>query len=311
MEWVETTGKSIDEAKEKALDQLGVADDDAEFEIVEEPRTGLFGIPRGEARLRARVRPTEVRPKQERRRGKRSGGGGASGNGAVNEESGGADAGGDSDAEEATVADEATAQEQRGDQTAGAAGGSRSNAGEKPARRPSRPRSGGSSSNDSEPNGDDDRPPVEPAVVGAAAVGFIEGLVSAFGMEADVTLTVDDIDLEVRADGGDLGLLIGPGGRTLLAVQDIARVSAQRRLGDHETRLRIDVAGYRERRRVALERFAHSVADQVLETGGARAMEPMPSADRKVIHDVLATVEGVTSHSEGDDPSRRVVVTPA
>ena len=109
--------------------------------------------------------------------------------------------------------------------------------------------------------------------------------------------------------GDDLGLLIGPGGRTLAAVQDLARVSAQRRLGDHETRLRVDVAGYRERRRAALERFARTVAAQVVETGNALALEPMPSADRKIIHDVLATIDGVGSHSEGDDPTRRVVVT--
>src|SRR5688572_33229908 len=74
MEWVETTGKSIEEAKERALDQLGVADDDAEFEVLETPRNGLFGLVRGEARVRARVRPTAARPKNERRRGaKRAG----------------------------------------------------------------------------------------------------------------------------------------------------------------------------------------------------------------------------------------------
>src|SRR3954470_19195813 len=66
MEWVETTGKTVDEAKEAALDQLGVHEDDAEFEVVEEPRTGLFGRTRGEARVRARVRPTRPRPKTER-----------------------------------------------------------------------------------------------------------------------------------------------------------------------------------------------------------------------------------------------------
>ena len=71
MEWVETTGKTVAEAKETALDRLGVADDDAEFEILEEPRNGLFGLIRGEARVRARIRPTEARPKQERKRGDR------------------------------------------------------------------------------------------------------------------------------------------------------------------------------------------------------------------------------------------------
>ena len=67
MEWVETTGRTVDDAKEAALDQLGVDERDAEFEVVEEPRTGLFGRMRGEARVRARVRPVVPRPKVERR----------------------------------------------------------------------------------------------------------------------------------------------------------------------------------------------------------------------------------------------------
>ena len=71
MEWVETTGRTIDEAKELALDQLGVHEEDAEFDVLEEPRPGLFGRIRGEARVRARVRPTQPRPKTERRDRKR------------------------------------------------------------------------------------------------------------------------------------------------------------------------------------------------------------------------------------------------
>ena len=97
----------------------------------------------------------------------------------------------------------------------------------------------------------------------------------------------------------------------MLAIQDLARVAAQRRLGDHETRLRIDVAGYREKRRGALERFAREVADLVKESGVARSLEPMPSSDRKVIHDTLATIDGVVSRSEGEDPNRRIIVSPA
>src|SRR5690606_522826 len=82
MEWVETTGETVDEAKDLALDQLGVDEHDAEFEILEEPRTGLFGRRKGEARVRARVRPTQPRPKVDRRdrkgragRGRGNGGG--------------------------------------------------------------------------------------------------------------------------------------------------------------------------------------------------------------------------------------------
>ena len=92
--------------------------------------------------------------------------------------------------------------------------------------------------------------------------------------------------------------------------QDLARVASQRRLGDHDTRLRVDVGGYRERRRVALGKFALQMADEVKASGVARVLEPMSSADRKIIHDTLATVEGIATRSEGDDPYRRVVIAP-
>src|SRR5580704_2101494 len=71
MEWVEMTGRSVAEAKDAALDELGVDEVDAEFEVLEEPRQGLFGRQRGEARVRARVRPTSPRPKTDRRDRKR------------------------------------------------------------------------------------------------------------------------------------------------------------------------------------------------------------------------------------------------
>ncbi len=298
MEWVETTGKTVAEAKETALDRLGVADDDAEFEILEEPRNGLFGLIRGEARVRARIRPTEARPKQERKRGR----GSAPRNDARDESS--------KDAEPSDVV--AGAPPRSGSRPARRPGeGGRGRPPRERGPRSDRPRApqgeGGSVRSDGSEGPQD--PPVDPAAVGAAAVAFVEGLVDAFGLSGTTELASVDSEFEVSVAGDDLGLLIGPGGRTLAAVQDLARVSAQRRLGDHETRLRVDVAGYRERRRAALERFARTVAAQVVETGNALALEPMPSADRKIIHDTLATIDGVGSHSEGDDPTRRVVVT--
>ncbi len=72
MEWVETTGKTLAEAKDAALDQLGVHEEDAEFDVLEEPQQGLFGRVRGEARVRARVRPAQARQKVDRRDRKRA-----------------------------------------------------------------------------------------------------------------------------------------------------------------------------------------------------------------------------------------------
>ena len=158
---------------------------------------------------------------------------------------------------------------------------------------------------------DSSAPSVSPQEVGDAAVAFMSGLSDAFGVDdANTELTVDGTDLDVRVTGAEVGLMVGPGGRTLTAIQDLARVASQRRLGDHDTRLRIDVGGYREKRREALEKFAATVAAQVIETGQPKALEPMASADRKAVHDAVIEIDGVTSHSEGDDPSRRVVITP-
>ena len=260
MEWVETTGNTLEEAKEAALDQLGVAGDDAEFEVVDEPKAGLFGRTRGEARVRARVRPATPRGNQERRPRKEKGG------------------------------------EKSGE------------------RRESKPRGEGQERRPRPPR--EDRPPrekveVDPAIVGEAAAEFLTGLVTAFGTTGSVSVSREEDEIEVRVDGTELGLMVGPGGATLLAIQDLTRVASQRRLGDQDTRLRIDIAGYRERRREALTRFALKVAAEVKETGSSRMLEPMTSADRKIVHDSLTEVEGITTRSEGEDPRRRVVVEPA
>jgi spoIIIJ-associated protein len=152
---------------------------------------------------------------------------------------------------------------------------------------------------------------VDARQVGEEASRFMGGLVEAFGFEGEVELVEDGDDLEVRVHGRELGLLVGPRGTTLQAVQDLARVASQRRLGDHDTRLRVDIGGYRERRREALGKFATQMSDEVKASGVARVLEPMTSADRKIIHDTLSEVEGIATRSEGDDPYRRVIIAPA
>jgi spoIIIJ-associated protein len=300
MEWVETTAKTIEAAREAALDQLGVAADEAEFETIEEPRPGLFGRVRGEARLRARVRPAQVRPKQERRR---------KGRGAAAKDS---PATGDAEADNApdTVAsndDQSSSTEPRTKESSKESTKGSNSKEQSPKRRAS-----STSTKSQEQKMSNDRPEttVTPEEVGAAAVAFMDGLTEAFGAEGTTSLEIDGTELHVSVSGTELGLLVGPGGRTLNAIQDLARVAAQRRLGDHETRLRIDVAGYRERREAALSSFARDVAEQVRTTGTARSLEPMNSADRKVVHDVLNDEPGVSSRSVGEDPERRIIVDP-
>lgn len=321
MEFVETTGKTVEEAKEKALDQLGVHEEDAEFEILEEPKAGLFGRVRGEARVRARVRPAQVRQKidrRDRRRGEKAERGkGERKDGAPKAEGsekapkGGK--GGSADrapkaakaAKPAAPAAEAAAEDSESAPaaTAGKAQGGGRNRGPKPKKAPS-----AEQSNDQQTS---EEHAMDAQQVGEEATRFMNGLLDAFGLEGTVSLVADGDDLELQVAGDQLGLLVGPRGTTLQAVQDLARVASQRRLGDHDTRLRLDIGGYRQRRREALGKFAHQMADEVKASGVARVLEPMSSADRKIIHDTLADVEGISTRSEGDDPFRRVVITPA
>lgn len=301
MEWVETTGRTVDEAKSKALDQLGVAEDDAEITVLDEPKQGLFGRTRGEARVRARVRPTQARPKVERRdRRKKS-----------------------DKPDKSEAADVTTAADTDAGSVSAAVTDGTATAVEKPStpsngkrRNTRRPTPSASSKNSAASNGQSGESSSQESTVDAAQVGdeaqrFLQGLVDAFGLTGTAEVHRDGDEIEMRVEGTDLGLLVGPRGATLQAVQELTRVAAQRRLGDHDTRLRVDVAGYRERRRVALTKFAEDLAAQVVETGAAKRLEPMSSSDRKVIHDVLSSFDGVVTRSEGDDPRRCVVIAPA
>ena len=271
MEWVETTGRTIEEAKDLALDQLGVDEQDAEFEVVEEAKTGLFGRLRTEARVRARVRPSRPRAKEERRdRRRRSGDG--------------------SRAREAT---------------APARTGSRPETSQAKAQEP--PTGGGRSEG---VEMDTDVPLVEQAEVGRE---FLTGLLVAFGSPtaAVEVRPVDEETVELAVSGADLGLLIGPQGATLNAIEELTRTAVQRQTGGRNGRIVVDVAGYRERRRAALERFTREVAAQVKETGVRKALEPMRPGDRKIVHDTVNTIEGVSTASEGEEPRRRVVIEPS
>ena len=281
MEWVETTGKSVEEAKDLALDQLGVDHQDAEFEVIEEPKTGLFGRVRGEARVRARIAPKSPRPKNERRRGGRSKGGGE---GRSNQRDGQRSNG---------------RSEQRDGQQAGGSQGSRPKSQSDSPKRESQPR--------------EERPPMDADEQCKAATEFLSGLVTSFGLTGEVTANLDEDDfLNVGVQGEGLGLLIGPGLNTLDALQELTRNAVQRQAdGRDYGRVVVDVDGVRARRRAALEQFVTDAAKKVVETGDTVVFEVMSSADRKVVHDTVGELDGVVSGSEGEDPRRRVVLKPA
>jgi spoIIIJ-associated protein len=143
------------------------------------------------------------------------------------------------------------------------------------------------------------------------AARFARSLVEAMGLDGAVSSRVEDETVLVAIDGDGLGLLVGPRGTTLQAVEELVRAVVQHGLSGRSARLRVDVGGYRERRREALAAFARQVAEEVRTTNLERALEPMNPPDRKVVHDAVAEVEGVATSSEGEEPRRRVVISPA
>ena len=319
MEWVETTGSTVDAAKDAALDQLGVDEQDAEFEIIEEAKSGLFGLTRREARVRARVRPTSPRPKVERRDRRRPKQDGAKRSDSRSATKGStrkattAKAPKDDDSAADGEPDDSGDEGSSTPKVAATSTGGRSSRSSRGGRRTGTSAADTPTVNDTNQEGSpmstDDATVEQQADIIA---DFVEGLVEAYGLVGDVNQEkIDDETIEVQIEGDDLGLLIGPKGQTLTAIQELSRTVVQRRAsGTHHGRVRLDVSGYRQRRREALERFATSIANDVKESGVQKALEPMNAADRKVVHDTVNDIDGVSTVSEGEDQRRRVVILP-
>jgi spoIIIJ-associated protein len=151
-----------------------------------------------------------------------------------------------------------------------------------------------------------ERIPDEPAERVRALVARV---VNALGLHA--TVDIDESDEEIRAtvNGDDLGLLIGKHGSTIDALQHIAFRAAVR--GEEiRKQVTVDAAGYRERREGALHRMADRASAEALQYGRPVELEPMRATERKIVHTYLSERTDVETHSEGDEPDRRLVVSP-
>jgi spoIIIJ-associated protein len=149
--------------------------------------------------------------------------------------------------------------------------------------------------------------PEEPAERVRAVVGRI---VHALGLRATVDIEEGDDEIRATVNGDELGLLIGKHGTTIDAVQHLAFRAAFR---GRETRkqVTVDAAGYRDRREAALHRMADRAAAEALRYDRAVELEPMRAPERKIVHTYLSERSDVATHSEGDEPDRRLVISPA
>jgi spoIIIJ-associated protein len=147
----------------------------------------------------------------------------------------------------------------------------------------------------------------DPAVV---LLDLLEEVVEAMGLDVDVHVEDAEGTLLARVEGEEVGLLIGRRGQTIDALQHLAQRIVYRG-GEPGARVVIDADGYRERRAEVLRTIALDAAEEALASGEAVELEPMPASERRVVHECLRDRDDVSTHSEGDEPERFLVVEPA
>ena len=140
---------------------------------------------------------------------------------------------------------------------------------------------------------------------------LLERVSDALGLDAAVTVSVDDDGIRGVLEGEDLGLFIGRHGQTIDAVQHLAFKVANRNAGrDAAVRVTVDAAGYRERREHMLHRQADQAASRASRSGRPVALDAMSATERKVVHEYLKDRDDVETYSEGTEPDRHLVVAP-
>ena len=144
---------------------------------------------------------------------------------------------------------------------------------------------------------------------GEIAADYLEELLEIADLDGDLDMDVEGDRATVSIVGANLPQLIGDHGEVLEALQELTRLAVYRETGER-SRLMLDVSGHRADRRVALEKRAAAVIEQVKDSGASVSLEPMSPFERKVVHDAVAAA-GLRSESEGVEPRRYVVVLPA
>jgi spoIIIJ-associated protein len=155
--------------------------------------------------------------------------------------------------------------------------------------------------------------PVDPEMIEVdteRAGDFLEGLLDALDIDGDITTWVDEIGGHVDLEGSDLDVLVGPNGETLDALQELTRLAVLRQ-SKRRVRLLLDINGFRVRQREQLVSIVKTTVEQVIRTGEDYELRPMSPAERKVVHDAVAGIEGAHTESLGEEPNRRVVIRPS
>ena len=271
MRSMEFSGRNIDEAIFHGLNEMGLTIDEVDTEIVQKESKGLFGIGAKNAIVRLTEREVPVVPDFE--------------------------------------AEKAAAHERKNDRP--------KREGERRERNDRKPRSNGGNER-RERSERREKQPEAPAIAYSEELAkendaaiFLSELLKNMKIEATVEAAETDDGLRLNILSTTDGLLIGRRGETLDALQYIVSLYMNKdRKENGYRRVSVDTEGYRARREETLRRLARKNAAQVARTGRSVAMEPMNPYERRVLHSALQGFKGVTTHSEGEEPNRRVIITP-
>ena len=304
-----TTGKTIDDAVEAALRQLGLTRDDVTYQVIALPKSGFFGIGAVPAKVQVTyeapdLRPaakTEAAPKAEPKPEKK---------------------------EEAAAPRIALSSASRSKPKAPAAPKAEKPEAKKPAEKkpvekkpvekkaekPAAPKPERAPKADAAPRApkvpaaERTYAPAEPGSNEEKIEQFIKGLLENMGSKAVPHAWSDgDNSYRVELTGEGLGFLIGRRGETLDAIQHLANNAVNRSVDGH-VRINVDAESYREKREDSLRRYARKKAQQVLKNRRRTTLEPMNAYERHVIHASLQDMDNITTHSTGTEPNRRVVI---
>lgn len=296
VEWVEVRGKSIEVAVSAAMTELGISDKARiDVQVIQEPEKGFLGIGGRDAIVR-------VKPKVDNERKRRRGRGKT-----------------ETDVSSRRPRNQEPSRQRSGERPPNRGGNTpRGNSGRRPS--DGNRASGGNRGSGGRDGGARPRPAAverprreervstaDPDAQAPLVAEFLEGLVESFGLEGQVHVQVQEDVIVAAVSGEQTEALVGTRGSVMEAIHEITKTVLHRQAGD-TARVRLDVAGYAERRRQALSIYAAQLIEQVVGEGGEIMLEPMSAADRKVIHDVVAANKGVRSYSEGEAPRRYVVL---
>jgi len=141
------------------------------------------------------------------------------------------------------------------------------------------------------------------------AINFLNNIAGTMSLDLDIKTSEKKDFLNINLEGADLGILIGRRGETLDALQFLVNLSANKNQPNRK-KIILDIEGYRNRRTETLYKLATKLANKAKQRGRSVVLEPMSSQERRIIHTALQGRDDIYTFSEGDDPYRKIVISP-